>query len=105
MRIMNPSLAVLAACALGATTLAVMQPADARPRDQDAAFDARRDGRIRPLREIEGRIMPRMGGAAYLGPEFDEGSGIYRLKFMRDGSVIWVDVDARTGAIIGRSGR
>jgi hypothetical protein len=73
--------------------------------EQDAALEMRRSGSIRPLREIEGRVLPRMGGAAYLGPEFDSGSGTYRLKFMRAGSVIWVDVDARTGAVIGRSGR
>ena len=47
--------------------------------------------------------MPFMGGAEYLGPEFMGKS--YRLKFMRDGRVIWVDVDAATGRIIGRSGR
>ena len=83
---------------------AVALPAEARRRDQDEAYAATRAGEIRPLREIEGRVMPRMGGAAYLGPEFDPGSGTYRLKFMRSGSVIWVDVDGRTGAIIGRSG-
>jgi hypothetical protein len=85
-------------------TSAVGAPADARRRDQDEAFAATRAGEIRPLREIEGRVMPRMGGASYLGPEFDPGSATYRLKFMRSGSVIWVDVDGRTGAIIGRSG-
>ena len=73
-------------------------------RDQDAAYNARQAGTIRPLSEIESRVMPRMGGASYLGPEFDAGSSTYRLKFMRGGSVIWVDVDGRTGAIIGRSG-
>jgi uncharacterized membrane protein YkoI len=102
---MNRLFTSLAACVFAATFGAAMLPADARPRDQDAAFDARRDGRIRPLREIEQRVMPRMNGADYLGPEFDDRSGTYRLKFMREGSVIWVDVDARTGAIIGRSGR
>jgi hypothetical protein len=45
-----------------------------------------------------------MAGASYLGSEYDPGSATYRLKYMRSGSVIWVDVDARTGAIIGRSG-
>jgi hypothetical protein len=78
--------------------------ADGRRRDQDAAYEAARSGQIRSLREIEGRVVPRMGGASYLGPEFDSGSATYRLKFMRAGSVIWVDVDGRTGAIIGRSG-
>jgi hypothetical protein len=74
-----------------------------RPRDQDRAFQATRDGRSMPLPMIERRVMPFMGGAEYLGPEFRGDS--YRLKFMRDGRVIWVDVDAATGRIIGKSGR
>lgn len=74
-----------------------------RPRDQDRAFDATRHGRSMPLPMIERRVMPFMGGADYLGPEFR--GETYRLKFMREGRVIWVDVDAATGRIIGRSGR
>ena len=72
-----------------------------RPRDQDRAFEATRHGRSMPLPMIERRVMPFMGGADYLGPEFR--GETYRLKFMRDGRVIWVDVDAATGRIIGRS--
>jgi hypothetical protein len=41
--------------------------------------------------------MPFMGGADYLGPEFN--GDTYRLKFVKDGRVIWVDVDAATGRI------
>ena len=33
-----------------------------------------------------------MGGADYLGPELN--GGTYRLKFIQNGRVIWVDVDA-----------
>ncbi|HEV2080538.1 MAG TPA: hypothetical protein VGR19_11670 [Allosphingosinicella sp.] len=77
--------------------------ADARPRskEQDAAFRATKEGHIMPLRVIEAVIVPRMGGATYLGPEL-EGER-YRLKFLREGQVIWIDVDARTGRITGRS--
>src|SRR3546814_4957000 len=96
---------LLAAAASGLTSLA---PAvEARPRndrEQDAAYKARQQGRIMSLRSIVSRVMPRMRGAEYLGPELDAGSGTYRLKFMRSGRVIWVDVDARTGQVIGRSG-
>lgn len=82
----------------------IASPASAdRPRDQDRAFQATRDGRSMPLPQIERRVMPFMGGADYLGPEFR--GDTYRLKFMRDGRVIWVDVDAATGRIIGRSSR
>ena len=91
-----------AACIVG---IAFAPIADARRvRDQDRAFAARQAGQIMPLHEIEGRIVPRMPGCDYLGPEFDANSGVYRLKFMRGGSVIYVDVDGRNGQIIGRSG-
>lgn len=73
-----------------------------RPRDQDRAFRATREGRSMPLPQIERRVMPFMGGADYLGPELKGGN--YRLKFMQEGRVIWVDVDAATGRIVRKSG-
>jgi hypothetical protein len=91
---------IIAAAALGAgllTTPAVANP----PRDADRAFEATKEGRSMPLPKIERRVMPFMGGADYLGPEFN--GRTYRLKFMKEGHVIWVDVDAATGRIIGRS--
>ena len=96
---------LFAVAALGMTS--VTAAADANPRrdrEQDAAYKARQQGRIMSLRSIESRVMPRMQGAEYLGPELDPGSGTYRLKFMRGGRVIWVDVDARTGRVLGKSG-
>lgn len=90
----------LLAAALGAGLLAGPALADP-PRDADRAFEATREGRSMPLPKIERRVMPFMGGADYLGPEFN--GETYRLKFMRNGRVIWVDVDAATGRIIGRS--
>ncbi|MEQ7874632.1 hypothetical protein ABDK56_11580 [Sphingomonas sp. ASV193] len=70
--------------------------------DQDRAYALTQRGRSMPLPMIERRVLPAMPGADYLGPEFNGNS--YRLKFMRDGRVIWVDVDAATGRIIGKSG-
>ncbi|WP_240500069.1 hypothetical protein [Sphingomonas montana] len=93
-------------CALAASQIAAV-PAAARAersRDQNAAAEARRSGKIKSLREIEDRVIPRMMGARYLGPEFDAQTATYRLKFMRGGAVLWLDVDGRTGAVIGRSG-
>ncbi len=89
---------------LGVAGSAMVASAEGRRPDQDAAYAATLRGQVRPLREIEARIVPQMGGANYLGPEFDSDSGRYRLKFMRGGSVIWVDVDGRNGRVIGRSG-
>ena len=89
-----------ALAALGAGLLASPALADP-PRDADRAFNAKRQGRAMPLPNIERRVMPFMGGADYLGPEFN--GETYRLKFMRNGRVIWVDVDAATGRIIRKS--
>ncbi|MEP9402628.1 hypothetical protein [Sphingomonas sp. VNH70] len=87
--------------------LAVPGVAQAMPgqllRDHRAASEARAQGRILPLREIEARVVPQMRGAQYLGFDYDPERGIYTLKFLRDGAVIWVDADARTGQIVGRS--
>ena len=71
------------------------------PRDAERAFRERVQGRSMPLPNIERRVMPLMPGADYLGPEFN--GKTYRLKFMKDGRVIWVDVDAATGKIKRRS--
>ena len=73
--------------------------------DQWRVFEQRREGRILPLREIEGRVVPSMRGADYLGFDFDGESAVYTLKFLRDGRVIWVEVDGRSGQILGRTGR
>ncbi|MFM9829463.1 MAG: hypothetical protein ACKVOB_12085 [Sphingomonas sp.] len=97
---MKVSLFLAALAVLGATV-----PADAqRHGDQVRAFDDMRSGRILPLREIERRVVPGMAGAQYIGFDFDSERGIYTLKFLRNGSVIWVDVDGRSGQIVGRSG-
>lgn len=97
-------LRTLFAAALGVGLIAAPAPAE-RPRDksrdQDRAFEAARQGRSMPLPNIERKVMPFMDGADYLGPEFN--GDTYRLKFMRGGRVIWVDVDAATGRILRRS--
>jgi hypothetical protein len=69
--------------------------------DADRAFQATQQGRSMPLPKLEQRVMPFMGGADYLGPELN--GGTYRLKFMQNGRVIWVDVDAQSGRILRRS--
>ena len=96
-------LIVLAIAAAGA---AAAVNADARPhhRDQNVAFEATQQGRLMPLREIESLIIPRMRGADYLGPELYPESGRYRLKFRRGERVIWIDVDGRTGRVMGKTG-
>ena len=101
---MRPVSALLVAV-LGMTA-AVSAPAVAGPREREQAeaFKGARDGRIIPLRLIESRIVAQMRGFSYLGPEYYADIGRYRLKFLRGQRVVWVDVDARTGEVIGRSG-
>ena len=90
---------VLAAALAGGLTgaAALADP----PRDADRAFQTQRQGRSMPLPQLERRVLPFMGGADYLGPELD--GGTYRMKFIQNGRVIWVDVDPQTGRIIRRS--
>ena len=73
--------------------------------DQDRARDQMRAGAIRPLRDIQQQWRQDMPGYDFLGSDYDPGAGSYRLKFLRDGSVLWIDVDGRTGREIGRRGR
>lgn len=70
-------------------------------REQERAFEDTRDGRSMPLPQLERRVIPFMGGADYLGPEIR--GETYRMKFIQNGRVIWVDVDPQTGRIIRRS--
>jgi hypothetical protein len=74
-----------------------------RDREQTGAYRAMQQGRVLSLTEIRNRISVTVRGAQYIGVEVLDGM-IYRLKFMRGADVIWVDVDARTGRVIARTG-
>ena len=92
------NLFLAAAVAAGVTSApALADP----PRDADRAFQTKRSGRSMPLPQLERRVLPFMGGADYLGPELN--GETYRMKFIRNGRVIWVDIDPQTGRIIRRS--
>ncbi len=92
---------------LAVSSIAV--PAEAqkgRRGEQDAAYRDTRDGAVRPLRSIENGIVPGMKarGADYIGAEYIDEAARYRLKFMRGSSVIWIDVDGKSGNVVGRAG-
>jgi hypothetical protein len=91
-----PLLAILAALS------PAMAGAQRRAPDQDRARAAMQMG-ARPLRDIQQEWRQGMPGYDYLGSDYDANAGNYRLKFLRDGSVSYVDVDGRTGREIGRS--
>jgi hypothetical protein len=79
-------------------------PAVAGPgNEQGEVRKEMRAGNVLSLREIEQRILPQMQGLQYLGPEYDPTALADRRKFIRDGRVVFVDVDARSGEIIHQS--
>ena len=82
----------------------VATPVRAQERsDQGEARKEMRAGNILRARDIENRVLPRMGDAEYLGFDYDSTAMAYRLKFIREGRVLFVDVDARTGRILRQS--
>ena len=81
----------------------VAAPAVAQNRgDQASARKEMRAGNTLPIREIERRVLPDMRerGYSYLGFEYDGDASAYRLKFIRETQVMWVDVDARTARVL-----
>jgi uncharacterized membrane protein YkoI len=101
---MHKHIVLLAAAAFVAGGLAApaiaQRERDAARGDQATARQEMQAGRTMSAREIERRIIPQMRGSDYLGFEYDSGASAYRLKFLKEGQVTWVDVDARTGRVM-----
>ena len=72
--------------------------------EQDALRNGVRSGQFLPYQEMRARAQERVDGQM-IGSEFDPGTGRYRFKFQRGGSVIWMDMDGRTGREVGRVGQ
>jgi uncharacterized membrane protein YkoI len=90
-------------CAALLAALPLTAQAGPRRDEQGEVRKDIRDGAVLPLREIERRVLPAMPGMQYLGPEYDPAAMAYRLKFIRDGRVVFVDIDARSGQILHHS--
>jgi hypothetical protein len=108
-QIVSDNNASIKLCALLLIGLSLAPPVSAqmgRRGEQDAAMNATRRGSVLSLRDIEGTIVPAMKrrGANYIGAEYDSDVMRYRLKFVRGSSVIWVDVDGRTGTVLAQAG-
>jgi uncharacterized membrane protein YkoI len=73
-------------------------PGGAAPNDVHAMVQA---GEIMPFEAIQRRIVQETPGD-YVGAQFDSSSRVYRFRFLRDGNLINVDVDARTGERVRR---
>ena len=94
----------LKALFLSALLAVSVSPVWAEPvSEQGQVREQRKAGNVRSLRQIEQRVLPQMQGMQYLGPEYDPIAMAYRLKFIKDGRVQFVDVDARSGRILGHS--
>lgn len=103
---------VLVAVAVLATPAPVLAQSNSA---QEAARRDTREGKALPLRQIEAIVFRALGAPIcsnnrgsdscyeYLGPAYDPSAMAYRLKFMRASRVTFVDIDARTGRVLGRS--
>lgn len=101
MLMIRTSLAAIVAAATALTLFIPAADAGGRRDEQDAARRAMLEGHVMPFAMIKRRVDAAVGAATYVGSEFDPGSNRYRLKYVRDGKVMWVDADGRTGDIIG----
>ncbi|QWC57645.1 hypothetical protein F7D01_11640 [Erythrobacter sp. 3-20A1M] len=87
------------------------------PSAQDEARKEMRAGNILPRRTLENAAFAAIGKpicrrrdeskadncVEYLAGDYDSSAMAYRFKFIQDGHVIFVDVDARTGRVLRRS--
>lgn len=80
--------------------------APVRQNEVNQSYHDTKQGVVKPLQAIEANVVPMMQQrhAKYIGAEYLAHSLRYRLKFMHDGAVIWIDVDGRSGAIISQMG-
>ena len=101
-----PLRAATAALALALAGAGLASPAAAQSSfqaaDQANARAEMQAGRNLPIRAIEQRIVPRYErqGYEYLTFEYDGVASIYRLKFIKDGRLLFVDADPRTGRVL-----
>ncbi len=78
-------------------------PATAQSRDdQQRARAEMQAGNTMSRRDIERRVVPayERRGYEYLSAEYDGTARVYRFKFIREGNVIWVDVDAASARVL-----
>ncbi len=95
---------VIAALGLAGSALDAQRNVREREREQDEVRRNVLDQKAMPFQMIKRRTEDAMGGeATYVGASSPR-EGIYRMQFLRkDGKVIWVDVDGKTGDIIAKT--
>ncbi len=97
-------LALLAVAGLAASPAHAFSQRGLQRDGQSGAYRAMQQGEVLSLPEIRRRVSVTVPNAQFIGVEIIGGM-IYRLKYMRGSEVIWIDVDARTGRIVARTGR
>lgn len=98
---------LLASLATFGMLFGAFAPTTAMAQNRDDQRSARQEmaaGNVMSLRQISRIVVPRIErqerGYRLIASEWDEVARAYRLKFSRDGHVIWVDVDARNARIL-----
>ena len=97
-------LVLLAAAGLAAAPAHASAQRGLQRDEQNNAYRAMQQGQALPLPEIRRRVSITVPNAQFIGVEVIGGM-IYRLKYMRGADVIFIDVDARSGRIVARTGR
>jgi hypothetical protein len=97
-------LVLLLAAGLAATPAHAAAQRGLQRDERNGAYRAMQQGEVMSLPEIRRRVSITVPNAQFIGVEIIGGM-IYRLKYMRGAEVIWIDVDARTGRIVARTGR
>jgi hypothetical protein len=99
---MKPFACLLAAACLAGPSLPAWAQAQSLTSDQASARAEMQAGRNLPIRDIERQLVPRyeQQGYEYLTFEYDGVAAVYRLKFIKDGNLLFVDADARNGRVL-----
>lgn len=104
MTVRSASILMAGLLAVVATSLPVHAQSFARGDDQRAARRAMLDGEVMPFSIIKRRVESEMPDAKYVGVGPSSRDGLIRMQFLQhNGKVIWVDVDGKTGNIVGRT--
>ncbi|WP_310498900.1 hypothetical protein [Sandarakinorhabdus sp.] len=69
--------------------------------DERGVHELVKAGEIMPFEAILGRVTSEVRGE-YVGAQFDMSSRTYRFRFVDNGNLFNVDVDARTGQRLNR---
>lgn len=94
-------LSLTAMTTIAAVAMATPVAAQQRDDQRNARAEMQAGNNI-SRRDIERRVVPtyERRGYEYLSSEYDGTAQVYRFKFIREGNVIWVDVDAQTARVL-----